>query len=94
MNCAITAAEARIATEQSRYCGTCAVPFPRGKLAWADGGYAGELVTWATTTLKPRLTVQIVQRPGDLHAFQVLPGRWVVERPMAWITRYRRTVRE
>jgi transposase len=26
----ITAAEARIATEQSRYCGTCAVPFPRG----------------------------------------------------------------
>ena len=90
----ITAAEARIATEQSRYCGTCAVPFPRAKLARADGGYAGELVTWATTTLKPRLTVQIVKRPGDLHAFQVLPRRWVVERPMAWITRYRRTVRD
>ena len=90
----ITAAEARIAMEQSRYCGTCAVPFPQGKLAWADGGYAGELVTWATTTLKPRLTVQIVKRPGDLHTFQVLPRRWVVERPMAWITRYRRTVRD
>jgi transposase len=63
--------------------------FPSVKLAWADGSYAGQLVTWAKTALK--LTVQ---RPDDLHTFQVLPRRWVVERTLAWITRHRRTVRD
>jgi transposase len=66
--------------------------FPTVKLAWADGGYAGKLVTWATTRL--RLTLQIVKRPDDLHTFKVLPRRWVVERTLAWITRHRRTVRD
>jgi transposase len=66
--------------------------FPRVKLAWADGGYAGKLVTWAAATL--RLTVEIVKRPDDLHTFKVLPRRWVVERTLAWITRHRRTVRD
>jgi transposase len=55
--------------------------FPSVKLAWADGGYAGKLVTWAKTALK--LTVQVVRRPDDLHTFQVLPRRWVVERTLA-----------
>ena len=66
--------------------------FPTVKLAWADGGYAGKLVTWAARVLK--LTVEIVKRPDDLHTFQVLPRRWVVERTLAWITRHRRTVRD
>jgi transposase len=68
--------------------------FPSVKLAWADGGYAGKLVTWASTKLKPKLTLQIVRRPDDLHTFQVLPRRWVVERTLSWITRHRRTVRD
>jgi transposase len=55
-------------------------------------GYAGKLVTWAQTTLK--LTLEIVKRPDDLHTFQVLPRRWVVERTLSWITRHRRTVRD
>ena len=50
------------------------------------------MVTWATTALK--LTLHIVRRPEDLHTFQVLPRRWVVERTLAWITRHRRTVRD
>jgi transposase len=66
--------------------------FPSVRLAWADGGYAGKLVTWAKTALK--LTLQIVRRPDDLHTFKVLPRRWVVERTLAWITRHRRTVRD
>jgi transposase len=68
--------------------------FPSVKLAWADGGYAGKLVTWARTRLKPKLTLEIVRRPDDLHTFQVLPRRWVVERTLSWITRHRRTVRD
>ena len=66
--------------------------FPSVRLAWADGGYAGKLVSWAKTALK--LTVEIVKRPDDLHTFKVLPRRWVVERTLAWITRHRRTVRD
>ncbi len=68
--------------------------FPAIKLAWADGGYAGKLVTWAAGKLKPKLALEIVRRPDDLHTFQVLPRRWVVERTLSWITRHRRTVRD
>ena len=68
--------------------------FPSVKLAWADGGYAGKLVTWAAGRLKPKLMLEIVRRPDDLHTFQVLPRRWVVERTLSWITRHRRTVRD
>jgi transposase len=64
----------------------------RVRLVWADGGYAGKLVTWAKTALK--LTLEIVRRPDDLHTFQVLPRRWVVERTFAWISKFRRTVRD
>jgi transposase len=65
---------------------------PRVSLAWADGGYAGKLLPWASATLG--LTVQIVKRPDDQHTFQVLPRRWVVERTLAWITAYRRCARD
>jgi len=65
--------------------------FPSVKLAWADSGYAGKLVTWAKT--KIRLTLQIVRRT-EQHKFIVLPRRWVVERTFSWITRSRRTVRD
>jgi transposase len=51
--------------------------FPSIRLAWADGGYAGKLVTWSKTALK--LTLQIVKRPDDLHTFKVLPRRWVAD---------------
>jgi transposase len=65
--------------------------FPSIKLAWADGGYAGKLVSWAKQLA---LTLEIVKRRDDLHTFKVLPRRWVVERTLAWITRCRRTVRD
>jgi transposase len=64
----------------------------RIRLAWADGGYTGRLLPWAHSQLK--LTVQIVKRPDDLHTFQVLPRRWVVERTLAWITSNRRCARD
>jgi transposase len=59
------------------------------KLAWADSGYAGNLVTWAKAALK--LKLEIVKRT-EHHKFVVLPRRWVVKRTFAWITRSRRTV--
>lgn len=61
--------------------------FPRLRLIWADGGYAGQLVgrvrqTWGWT-------VEIVKRAGDAVGFAVLPRRWVVERTLGWFGRYR-----
>ena len=64
----------------------------RVRHAWADGGYAGKLLPWAASWHS--LTVEIVKRPADLHTFQVLPRRWVVERTLAWITSYRRCARD
>jgi putative transposase len=62
--------------------------FPRLKLIWADGGYAGQLVEWVRTL--SGWLLEIVKRPLDSHQFQVLPRRWVVERTFAWLGRCRR----
>lgn len=59
---------------------------------WADGGYAGRLVRWATSVLS--FGVEVVKRTDDLAGFQVLPRRWVVERTFAWISKRRRCVRD
>lgn len=40
-------------------------------LVWADGGYAGRLVTWAHKVL--RLAVTIVKRTDNIAGFVVLP---------------------
>jgi transposase len=61
------------------------------RLVWADAAYAGRLVAWAAITV--RLRVAIVRR-RLAHAFEVLPRRWVIERTFAWLSRYRRTVRD
>jgi transposase len=62
-----------------------------GKL-WCDGGYSGQLVTWARTALG--LSVDIVRKLAGQVGFQVLPRRWVAERTFSWINRCRRTVRD
>jgi transposase len=61
-------------------------------LVWADGGYAGRVVTWAQAVLA--FTVTIVKRTDDLTGFRVIPRRWVVERTLAWISKHRRCVRD
>jgi transposase len=61
-------------------------------VVWADGGYAGRLVSWAHTVLA--LTLTIIKRRDDTTGFVVLPRRWVVERTFGWLMRYRRLVRD
>jgi putative transposase len=62
--------------------------FPRLKLIWADGGYAGKLIDWVEQTCG--WVLEIVKRNADLTGFHVLPHRWVVERTFGWLGRYRR----
>src|SRR5436305_9313835 len=61
-------------------------------LVWADGGYAGRLLTWAQAVLA--LPVTIVKRTDDLTGFQVIPRRWVVERVRHEAPRNREEVRD
>lgn len=66
--------------------------FPSISKVWCDGGYSGQLVSWAATTLT--LTVDIVRKLAGQVGFTVLPRRWVAERTLSWINRCRRTVRD
>jgi putative transposase len=62
--------------------------FPRLRVIWADGGYAGQLVDWVRTTGQWLLT--IVSKPAEPAGFVVLPKRWIVERTFGWLGRCRR----
>ena len=68
--------------------GRLAGSFPRLKLIWADGAYGGELVEWVKVLLG--WVLEIVKRPKDQKGLVVLPRRWVVERTLGWLGRYRR----
>jgi putative transposase len=62
--------------------------FPRLKLIWADGGYAGKLIDWVQETCA--WVLEIVKRSDRVKGFKLLPRRWVVERTFGWLGRYRR----
>ena len=58
------------------------------KQLWADQGYNGEpFAQWIRDTLNT--TVEIATRPPNAVGFVVVPVRWVVERTIAWLNRYR-----
>ena len=58
---------------------------------WADQAYAGELIGWLWE-LRPwrKVRLEIVKRPEGAKGFLLLPKRWIVERTLAWLGRYRR----
>ena len=62
--------------------------FPKLHLIWADAGYAGKLVDWVKYFFG--CVLEIVKRSDHKSGFEVLPRRWVVERTLAWLGRYRR----
>ena len=65
------------------------VLFKRLKRLWADGSYRGDFVDWVAQKFK-KLVVDITLRSDDVHGFEVVPFRWVVERSFAWLGAYRR----
>jgi putative transposase len=65
--------------------------FARLRLLWADQAYAGDLVSWLWA-LRPwrKVRLEIVKRPEGTKGFLLLPKRWIVERTLGWLNRYRR----
>jgi putative transposase len=47
--------------------------FPRLKLIWADGGYAGRLIDWGKAF--GDWVLEIVKRPANQKGFAILPRR-------------------
>ncbi|MBI3442284.1 MAG: IS5 family transposase [Candidatus Sungbacteria bacterium] len=62
--------------------------FKKLRVVWADGAYAGKLVSWVNRY--HRRTLQIVKRTDHLKRFKVIPKRWIVERTFSWLYKYRR----
>jgi putative transposase len=62
--------------------------FPRLRLIWADGGYRGQLVEWVKAF--GGWVLEIVKRCDDAKGFEVIPHRWIVERTLGWLSKYRR----
>jgi putative transposase len=67
--------------------------FPRLALLWADTKYHNyDLEEWLTANR--RFTIEVVSRPKGRRGFVLLPRRWVVERSLAWLGRFRRNSKD
>lgn len=54
-----------------------------------DGGYTGKPFADAVAEIITGAEVEVVKR-NELHTFEVLPKRWIVERSFAWLEKCRR----
>ena len=63
----------------------------RLRLLWADQAYGGDLAAWLWG-LRPwrKVRLEIIKRPEGTKGFLLRPKRWMVERTLAWLGRYRR----
>ena len=56
-----------------------------------DGGYAGKLLDWVWGLRKwGKVRLELVSRSATGKGFQRLPHRWIVERTLGWLNRWRR----
>jgi transposase len=64
------------------------------KLAFVDGGYAGDETQRAAFEAS-RIRVSVVKRSDrTVKGFVVLPKRWIVERTLGWLNRARRLAKD
>src|SRR3954462_971730 len=69
-------------------------PRTRLELLWADTKYRShELDAWLEAE-GVRYRIEVVSRPAGAEGLVRLPRRWVVERTLAWLGRYRRHSRD
>jgi putative transposase len=64
------------------------VMHPRRAKIWADQAYTGELDEYLWKTYQ--IILESVEKNPNQTGFVVLARRWVVERTLAWLGRYRR----
>ena len=62
---------------------------PRLQLVRADAGYKGAAFR-AWVQARCGWVLEIAEHLMPVHEFKLLPGRWIVERTLGWLNRYRR----
>jgi transposase len=62
------------------------------ELIYVDQGYTGEKP--AEDAKKQGIQLEVVKLPQAKRGFVLLPRRWVVERSLAWMTRFRRLAKD
>ena len=62
------------------------------RLAYVDQGYTGEKAAHAAAA--QGIELEVVKLAEAKRGFVLLPRRWVVERSLAWLTRFRRLSRD
>ena len=62
------------------------------ELAYVDQGYTGDKP--AEAAAKQRIELWVVKLPEAKRGFVLLPRRWVVERSLAWMARFRRLAKD
>jgi len=62
------------------------------EVAFVDQGYTGEQP--AADAEAHGIRLEVVKLPTAKHGFVLLPRRWVVERSIAWVARFRRLARD
>jgi transposase len=67
--------------------------FPFIECVFADGGYQGPKAAVAAARTGT-WTINVVKRRDAAIGFEVVPKRWIVERTIAWISRFRRLARD
>jgi putative transposase len=66
--------------------------FPKLRLIWADGGYAGKRIEWTVRVCG--WVLEIVKRSDTAKGWVLLPRRWVVERTFGWLSQCRALARD
>jgi putative transposase len=64
--------------------------FPRLKLLWADSKYRNHKLQRWLEQQQAGYEIEVVSRPLGAKGFVLLHRRWVAERTLAWLGRYRR----
>jgi len=67
---------------------------PRLELLWADHKYDNRMLTRWLAEQKVGYRIEVVERPVGAQGFVLLHRRWVVERTLAWLGRYRRNSKD
>ena len=62
------------------------------ELAYVDQGYTGANV--AADAAAQGITLEVIKLPEAKRGFVLLPRRWVVERSIAWMRRFRRLAKD
>jgi putative transposase len=92
---AVTSAKLDDGTAAPRVLGKLgAADYPRLEVVYGDGRYNNRSLQRWLRRERAGYQVKTVERPAGAQGFVLLPKRWVVERSLAWLGRYRQLSKE